>query len=179
MSLSSKCRNLNLRLISYLLLLISLAGCAGGAGRSAGPDNLLFEDAAGKGRVTNYDGAGTVTTGTTTAATTPSRLTFSGTWDGAEYGILIMSQEGDNAFGAYEYTDYQGGRQYGYVKGVVAGPSLYYNWWQSPEPGVSVAEAAERGDGYFVLGRDGNRLKGQWRPEGEKTWTNDWQLVRK
>lgn len=113
-----------------------------------------------------------------TLTPTPSPLTFTGTWDGAEYGLLIMTQEGQNAFGAYEYLDNLGTTHYGYIRGTVEGKTLTYSWWQSTVPGGAYEEAEERGEGYFVLGQDGASLQGQWRSEDDADWTDEWYVVR-
>lgn len=86
---------------------------------------------------------------------------FSGTWD-TTYGTLVLFQENGSVSGYYTlggYSTIQGG--------VEDDGKLVFNY---TEPSAS-------GEGWFQLSDDGNRIAGNWRPDGGGAW-HEWEGYR-
>lgn len=86
---------------------------------------------------------------------------FSGTWD-TTYGTLVFFQENGSVTGYYTlggYSTIQGG--------VEDDGRLVFTY---TEPSAS-------GEGWFRLSDDGNRITGNWRPDGGGAW-QDWEGYR-
>lgn len=105
----------------------------------------------------------------TAAAETATVFDLTGAWNSPEWGIMGLFQLDDQVFGSYEYNN-------GQLEGTIDGRRLTFRWWESVALGepYESADPGQRGDGYFVISRDGTSLSGQWRYEGSTDWDGDW-----
>jgi len=105
-------------------------------------------------------------------------LNFDGTWTSPDWGTMTLKQKGDHVSGFYTYTAVSG-QQYGQIEGTVEEQTLVCRWWQSATPGTGYQEAAQRGEAYLTLTKDGDHIQGKWRAEGTTGWAGAWNMRRK
>jgi len=98
---------------------------------------------------------------------------FSGAWDSAQWGAMVLEQSGAVVSGQWEY-------QNGQLQGNVVDGKLTFKWWQNVEPSAPYEDAAnaDRGDGYFILATDAQSFAGKWRLHGREIWNDDWDAIR-
>jgi hypothetical protein len=98
------------------------------------------------------------------------RFNLTGIWRSPVCGVMKLRQSGNKVTGTYECND-------GQIKGTVEGNRFKYSWWEKAR-GRSYKQAfkTHRGNGYFIISKNGKKLTGKWRTEDSKKWGGSWSF---